>query len=99
MMTAAELENAGLITKVLRRHGFLQNVLGICYRIANRPPEALRVNKSLVVRASRQELLDMNEAELRILKTRARSPETLSAADAFLSDQGSKKKARSQFKL
>ena len=93
-MTAAELETTGLITKDLPRHDFLQNVLEICYRIANQPPEALRVNKSLLVRTSRQESLDVNEAELKILRTRARSLEALSAVDAVLPDQGRKIKAK-----
>lgn len=98
-MTATELETAGLITKVLPKHDFLENVLDICYRIANQPPESLRANKSLLMRTPRQELLDVNEAELKALRTRARSPEALSAVDAFLSDQERKKKAKAQSKL
>ncbi|KAE8327237.1 ClpP/crotonase-like domain-containing protein [Aspergillus sergii] len=98
-MTAAELETTGLITKVLPKHNFLQNVLEICYRIAKQPPEALQCNKSLLMRTSRQELLDVNEAELKILRTRARSPEALSAVDAFLSDQERRKREKAQSKI
>lgn len=97
-MTAAELETTGLITKVLPRHDFLQSVLEICYRIAKQPPEAPQCNKYLLMRTSRQELLDVDEAELKTLRTRARSAEALWAVDAFLSDQECKKKPKSQSK-
>lgn len=98
-MTANELESAGLVTKVLPMQDFLENVLEICYRIASQPPEALQLNKSLLMRTSRQELLDANEAELQILRTKAQSPEARSAVNAFLLDQDQKKQKKAQNKL
>ncbi|KAE8131045.1 ClpP/crotonase-like domain-containing protein [Aspergillus pseudotamarii] len=98
-MTANELENAGLVTKVLPVQDFLENVLQICYRIASQPPEALQLNKNLLMRTSRQELLDANEAELQVLRTKAQSPEARSAVNAFLVDQGRKEQKKAQSKL
>jgi peroxisomal 3,2-trans-enoyl-CoA isomerase len=98
-MTADELEKAGLVTKVLPSMDFLENVLEICYRIANQPPEALKSNKTLLMRTSREELLDANEAELKILRTTARSNEARSAVNTFLRDQERKTKGKTQSKL
>jgi peroxisomal 3,2-trans-enoyl-CoA isomerase len=98
-MTASELENVGLVTKVLPMENFLESVLQICYRIASQPPEALTLNKGLLMRTSRQELLDANEIELGLLRERARSQETRAAVDVFLLAQERKKQEKSQAKL
>ncbi|KAL2855393.1 ClpP/crotonase-like domain-containing protein [Aspergillus pseudoustus] len=98
-MTATELENAGLVTKVLPAENFLKDVLEICYRIADQPPDALEFNKDLLMRTSRKELLDANETELKFLRERARSSETRSAVNNFLLDQDRQKKKKLQTKL
>lgn len=98
-MTSNELQSAGLVTKVLPKENFLENVLQICYRIAKQPPEALKFNKNLLMRSSRKELLDANETELKALRERARSHEARSAITAFLLDQERKKKDKVQSKL
>jgi peroxisomal 3,2-trans-enoyl-CoA isomerase len=98
-MTASELESAGLVTKVLPNENFLDNVLKTCYRIAGLPSEALKVNKSLFMRASRQELLEANEIELEFLRERARGPEARVAVNAFLSEQDRKRKGKGAAKL
>lgn len=97
--TASELESAGLVTKVLPRENFLEGVLGTCYRIAKQPSEALKLNKSLMMRTSRQGLLEANETEMKSLKERARSQEARSAVDAFLLDQELKRQKKAQAKL
>lgn len=98
-MTACELENAGLVTKILPREYFLENVLKICYRIASLPPESLELNKMLLMRNSRQELLNANETELKFLRERARSHESRSAVNIFLLDQARKKQQKTESKL
>jgi peroxisomal 3,2-trans-enoyl-CoA isomerase len=98
-MTATELESAGLITKVVPNENFLDNILKTCYRIAGLPSEALRDNKSLFMRVSRQELLETNELELQLLRKRARGPEARLAVNAFLSEQDRKRKEKENAKL
>jgi peroxisomal 3,2-trans-enoyl-CoA isomerase len=98
-MTATELETAGLVTKVLPKESFLDTVLANCYRIAKLPSEALKINKSLMMRKCRQELLESNDFELKLLSERARSQEARIAVNNFLSEQASKKKGKAQPKL
>lgn len=98
-MTANQLESAGIITKVLAKDNFLETVLDTCYRIAKSPPEALKLNKSLMMRTSRQELLEANEIELKSLREAARSKEARSAVNGFLSDQERKRKQKTQSKI
>jgi peroxisomal 3,2-trans-enoyl-CoA isomerase len=97
--TAAELESAGLVTKVLAKEGFLDTVIAQCERIAKLPSEALRLNKSLMMRTSRQELLEANDFELKELSKKARSVEARTAFNDFLAGQASKKQGKSQSKL
>jgi peroxisomal 3,2-trans-enoyl-CoA isomerase len=98
-MTASELKSAGLVTKVLPKENFLDDVLSTCYRIAQQPSEALKLNKSLLMRTTRQDLLEANKIELSFLRERARSQEARSAVDAFLVDQERKRKEKAQAKL
>jgi peroxisomal 3,2-trans-enoyl-CoA isomerase len=98
-MTASELEIAGLITKVLPKENFLEDVLKTCDRIARLPSESLKVNKNLFMRASRQELLEANDVELQLLRERARGPEARSAVNAFLAEQDRKRKEKGNSKL
>ena len=43
-MTAQELESAGMITKILPKDGFLDEVMKIARRVAAQPPGALEVS-------------------------------------------------------
>jgi peroxisomal 3,2-trans-enoyl-CoA isomerase len=96
---ASELESAGLVTKVIPKEKFLDTVLDNCYRIARLPTDALTVNKSLMMRTCRQELLEANEVEMKLLNEKARSGEARTAVNNFLAEQTSKKKGKAQSKL
>ncbi|OBT98986.2 Enoyl-CoA delta isomerase 2, mitochondrial [Pseudogymnoascus verrucosus] len=98
-MTASELESAGLVNKTIPQENFLEDVLNICYRIAKLPSEALKFNKGLLMRNSRQELLEANEIELNFLRERARSQEARLAVNNFLLDQQLKRDQRAQARL
>lgn len=98
-MTASELERAGLVNKIIPKENFLEDVRKICGRIAKQPTEALRFNKSLLMRTSRQELLEANEIEVNLLRERARSQEAKSAVSNFLLDQQRKREQKSKAKL
>jgi peroxisomal 3,2-trans-enoyl-CoA isomerase len=98
-MSASELESAGLITKIVPNENFLDDVLKTCYRIASLPSDALKINKSLFMRASRQELLETNDIELQLLRERAKGPEARLAVNTFLSEQERKKKAKGSARL
>ncbi|KIW04551.1 uncharacterized protein PV09_04305 [Verruconis gallopava] len=97
--SAAELESAGLVTKVLPKENFLEAVLAQCYRIAKLPSESLKLNKRMMMRSCRQELLDVNDFELEELGKKARSQEARAAVEGFLADQASRKKGKPPAKL
>jgi len=98
-MTAQELESAGLITKILPKENFLQDVLSVAHRISQLPPETLKFNKNLMMRTSRTELLEANEVELRGLRERARASECKTAIQTFAVEQERKKQQKSRAKL
>ncbi|KAK4940132.1 hypothetical protein LTR10_019667 [Elasticomyces elasticus] len=95
-MTAAELERAGLITKIIPAENLSQEVMQIAGRIAKLPANALRFNKGLLMRPYRDALLKANEIELAGLKERARTQEAKDAIQAFAQQQESKKKTRAK---
>lgn len=82
-MSAQELESAGLITKVLPKENFMNEVLAIAKRIAKQPPGALAFNKSLMMAPIRDELLAANERECEGLSQRSRTSEPREAVKAF----------------
>jgi len=82
-MTAQELESAGLITKILPRDNFLNEVMKIAQRISHLPPGALAFNKRLMMDPIRDELLAANERECDGLRQRARTNEPREAVKAF----------------
>jgi peroxisomal 3,2-trans-enoyl-CoA isomerase len=98
-LTAAELESAGLVTKVIAKEKFLDTVLAQAYRIASLPADSLKLNKSMMMKSSRQELLEVNDFELKELGQKARSQEAKTAVNSFLAEQASKKKAKPAAKL
>lgn len=90
--TPQELENAGLITKILPKEGFMDEVMKIAKRIAEQPAGALRDNKNLLMAPLRQELLDANERECEMLRQRGKSDEPRKAIELFAKEQAAKKK-------
>ena len=92
-MTAAELESAGLITKILPAEGFLEEVMKIARRVADQPPGALRANKNLMMEPMRQELLTANDHECAELRERSKTTEPREAMAAFEREQKGRKSA------
>ncbi|KAJ4522780.1 hypothetical protein HRR83_001275 [Exophiala dermatitidis] len=97
-VTAAELERAGLITKIINPQNFLQDVMVVAYRIASLPPKSLMANKELMTKPFREDLLRANEAELKLLTEAARGQEARQAIQA-LADEQQRKKAKTKAKL
>ncbi|KAK5056118.1 hypothetical protein LTR84_012671 [Exophiala bonariae] len=93
-LTAAELERAGLITKIIPARNFIPDVLRIAQRIARLPPRSLAFNKELMMKPLKQELLGANEAELAGLRLRAADSEPGNAMKAFVLDQERKRKEK-----
>ena len=98
-MSAQELERAGLITKILPAKDFLPQVLKIADRIGKLPPQTLRLNKELMMKPLKQDLLDANAAEVILLRQRAREHESKDAIKAFGISQQAKKQGAKRAKL
>lgn len=98
-MTAAELENVGLVTKVLPKETFLDDVVKITRGIAKLPKDALKMNKQLMMRTLRNDLLETNRIELEQLKKQARMQESLGAIAGFAAETERKKKEKAGAKL
>ena len=97
-MTPQELESAGLITKILSKEGFLESVLAIARGAVKLPPKSLVVNKELMMRGTREELLKVNEIEMEVLRKQTRGKESKEAIRDFAELQA-KKKAQAKSKL
>lgn len=82
-MTPAELESAGLITKIFPKETFFEDVMSVAKGIAKLPPATLKVNKELMMRGTREELLKTNEVEMEVLRKQARSSESKNAISGF----------------
>lgn len=91
-MTATELESAGLITKVLSKDSFMEDVLKIARGVAKLPPRSLGVNKDLMMRGLREELLATNRVELEELRRQVRGKESLDAIRGFAEETERKRK-------
>lgn len=92
--SAAELESAGLVTKILGADNFREEVLGLARGIAQLPPKSLVVNKELIMRTQREGLLEANEIELRTLKDQVRGEESKSAIRGFAEETERKKREK-----
>ena len=92
-MTPQELESAGLVTKILPKEGFFEEVMKIAQRVAAQPPGALEFNKNLMVGPIREELLAANERECEGLRERCKTDEPHEALKAFEREQKERKKA------
>ena len=97
-MTPQELESAGLITKILPKDGFLNKVLDVARDAVKLPPKSLKLNKELMMRGTREELLRVNEIELQHLAEQSRGSESKDAIRGFAESQA-KKKAQAKSKL
>jgi peroxisomal 3,2-trans-enoyl-CoA isomerase len=94
--TAAEMESAGLITKILPKEDFLEGVLKIARGMAALPKDSLRLNKNLLMTAAgyREELLEANRKEMVGLGEQARRKESLDAVAAFARATEARRKAK-----
>lgn len=90
-LSAQELEQAGLITKIILSENFLPEVLKVASHIAQLPPRSLAFNKELMMKPLKQELLDANRAEMAGLRLRSRDQEPKDAIRAFAVSQAAKK--------
>ena len=93
-MTAQELESAGLVTKILPKENFLQEVLKIAQGIAKLPPKSLKINKELMMRTLRKELLEANQIELELLKKQCRGEESRDAIAGFAAETEKRRKEK-----
>ena len=91
-MTAQDLEKAGLISKILPKEGFFDEVMKVANKIIKeQPPGALKYSKNLMMANIREELLAANERECISLKERGRTSEPREAIAAFEKEQAEKK--------
>jgi Delta3-Delta2-enoyl-CoA isomerase len=91
-MTAQELESAGLVTKILPKEGFLEQVMEVARGMVKLPKESLVTNKELMMRQWREDLLEVNRVEMELLRSQARGRESKEAIASFAKAQEEKKK-------
>ncbi|KAK5942726.1 hypothetical protein PMZ80_005292 [Knufia obscura] len=97
-MTPQELDSAGLITKIMGKEEFMESVLDVARGAVKLPPKSLLLNKELMMRGTREELLRVNEVELGVLREQTRGKESKDAIRGFAEAQA-RKKAQSKAKL
>jgi len=96
-ISASEADHLGLVTKVLPKERFLQDVVDIATRIASSPPGALKATKALMKHTLKQDLLDANDRECTLLQNeRFQSEEYYEAIKQFKDEQARKKAATSK---
>lgn len=95
-ITAEELERAGLVTKVLNKEKFLDDVLDVAKGMVKLPKESLKLNKELIMRGTREDLLRINEVEMETLRKQAGGKESSEAISGFKAAQEKKKKEKEQ---
>ncbi|CAK3824318.1 crotonase-like domain-containing [Lecanosticta acicola] len=93
-MTAHDLDAMGLVTKILPQEGFLDGVLEIARGTARLPKQSLQVNKALMMRTSRAELLETNRVEMEALRKQARGEESRKAIGAYVAETERKRKEK-----
>lgn len=97
-MTPQELDSAGLVTKIMGKEEFMESVLDVARGAVKLPPKSLLLNKELMMRGTREELLRVNEVELGVLREQTRGKESKDAIRGFAEAQA-RKKAQSKAKL
>lgn len=95
-MTAQELDSAGLITEILPKESFMDDVLKIARGIVALPPKSLAVNKNLMMRGTREALLETNRVELELITKQARGDESPAAIKGFADAQAKKKQGKAK---
>lgn len=96
-ITATEADQLGLVTKILSKDDFLNQVIAIAERIAKSPQGSLRATKALMKFTVQQDLLDANDRECLVLATeRFRSQEYYDAVAQFKVEQEKKRAAKSR---
>ncbi|KAK5163805.1 uncharacterized protein LTR77_010479 [Saxophila tyrrhenica] len=93
-MTPQELESAGLISKILPKENFFEDVMKIARRVVAQPPGALKFSKELMMAPIRDELLAANQRECAGLAERGRTDEPRQAIAAFEVEQKARRKAK-----
>ena len=83
-----------LISKILPKESFIDDVVNIARRVAAQPSCALKFNKRLLMEPIRAELLAANERECQGLRERGRTAEPREAIADFEVEQEQKRKAR-----
>ncbi|KAL2850304.1 ClpP/crotonase-like domain-containing protein [Aspergillus pseudoustus] len=90
-ITAKELELAGLVSKLIPRQNFWQNVLDMAVSLARQPQEVLAANKRLLSVFWKQKLLDANEQELRVFKELLQTSSARAREGRFAEERASRK--------
>jgi Delta3-Delta2-enoyl-CoA isomerase len=89
---ASEADQLGLVTKILPKEKFLQQVIDIATRISSSPPGALKATKALLKHTVKQDLLDANDRECDVIqRERSQSKEYFEAIKQFKIEQERKK--------
>lgn len=94
--TAEELEQCGLISRVLPEEGFHEHVLKLATEAAQFSMGALTTTKKLVRDVDREVLLKANDDEFDRLAERVSSPESVEAIRKFVEDNEKKKALKKQ---
>ncbi len=82
--SAREAADAGIVTEVVDPSELWERARSVAAALAARPPEALRLTKRLMTRASRPAILEAMDVEVGHFQERLRSPEAREAMQAIL---------------
>ncbi|KAL4789148.1 ClpP/crotonase-like domain-containing protein [Aspergillus venezuelensis] len=94
-MPAQELKEAGLVSKIIPKGNFLQDVLTIAHQIAAKPTQSVKANKQLMSAFWREELHKANDQELVCFQELLQTDAAKRAGELFAAEQALKK-ARKQ---
>jgi peroxisomal 3,2-trans-enoyl-CoA isomerase len=96
-ISAEEAEKLHLVTKILPKERFLDNVIEIARRVAQSPSGALRTTKILLKQPVLQQLLDANDRECQVTQQeRFGSVEYMKAVQQFKVEQQEKRKFKNK---
>ncbi|KAL1929046.1 hypothetical protein VTP01DRAFT_2105 [Rhizomucor pusillus] len=95
---AQELEQCGLVGRILPAEGFLKAVLAIAEDAAKFSPAAIATTKELVRRVDRDLLLQVNEEEMARLEERRASKESRESIMNFVHEAERKREAKRRAK-
>ena len=96
-IAATEAERLGLVSKILPRKDFLQEVVAIGTRMANAPLGSLKATKSLMKQPVMQALLDANDRECELIhRERYGFDEYTRAIQQFRDEQALKRQSKTK---